>query len=427
MALEDFERSMARCVRCSLCKFPPLEQVKSWRFANVCPSITRYNFHAYSGGGRLLIGLALLQGRLDYTDEMTEIIYRCQMCGACDISCKYNRDMEVLEPAYELRARLVNDGQLLPAHMPVIEGLRKEDNMLQRLKVDRGKWAEGLDVKDITKETAEVVFHAGCRLSFDEDLWKVARGTVSLLKKAGVDVGIVGSEEACCGGRAYEMGYQGELIKYAEHNLDTWRAAGARIVVTSCSDCYAAFNILYDKIGLKPNPEVLHITEYLERLIAEGKLRLTKEVPITVTYHDPCHLGRKAEPYIHWQGVEKKAYGQLILHDPIKEFRRGTFGVYEPPRNVLKSIPGLRLVEMERIKEYAWCCGAGGGVKEAYPDFATWTALERIAEAKTTGASALVTACPWCERNFNDAISESGDGMKVYDVVELVQQACGGA
>jgi Fe-S oxidoreductase len=87
---------------------------------------------------------------------------------------------------------------------------------------------------------------------------------------------------------------------------------------------------------------------------------------------------------------------------------------------VLRSIPGLKLIEMERIKEYAWCCGAGGGVMEGYPDFALWTALERIEEAKATGAEAIVTACPWCERNLTDAIKRSGDKMKVYDVVELV-------
>ncbi len=427
MALEDFETIMTRCIRCSLCKFPPLEQIKSERFANVCPSVTKYNFHTYSGGGKLITGLALVQGRLEYSDEMLDIIYRCQMCGACDVSCKYNRDMEVLEPNYELRAKLVNDGQILPAHMPVIEGLRKEDNMLQCLKADRGNWAAGLGLKDITRETAEVIYHAGCRLSFDEDLQKVAVATVKLLQQAGVDVGIAGVDETCCGGRAYEMGYQGEFMKYAEHNVETWRTAGAKIVVTSCADCYSAFKVLYYKMGLDTKVEVMHITEYLERLISEGKLKLTREIPLTVTYHDPCHLGRKAEPTIRWQGVERKEYGQLVLHDPVKIFRRGTYGVYEAPRNVLRRIPGLKLVEMERIKEYAWCCGAGGGVKEAFPDFAIDTALERIEEARATEASAMVTACPWCERNFNDALGESGNNYKIFDIVELVQQACDGA
>ena len=121
-----------------------------------------------------------------------------------------------------------------------------------------------------------------------------------------------------------------------------------------------------------------------------------------VTYHDPCHLGRRANVYVP---------GKAIM------------GIYEPPREILRSIPGIELAEMYRIKEYAWCCGAGGGVKEAYPDFSLWTAGERIEEAKETGAEAIVTACPWCERNFIDTINERGEVMEVFDIVELVQQA----
>jgi Fe-S oxidoreductase len=102
---------------------------------------------------------------------------------------------------------------------------------------------------------------------------------------------------------------------------------------------------------------------------------------------------------------------------------RGFGGVFEPPREVINSIPGINLVEMDRIKEYSWCCGAGGGVLEAYPDLALWTAEERIEEAKSTGAEAIVTACPWCERNFRDAIKEGGQKMKVYDICELVQES----
>ena len=368
-------------------------------------------------------GLAFLRDRFDYSEGLLDVIYKCQVDGACDAMCKVNMELEPLEAMLEFRARCVEDGQLLPAHMAVIEGLRKEDNMMQRPKAERGKWAEGLEVKDLTKEKAEVAYHAGCCFSFDEELWPIARAQVTLLKKAGIDVGIMGMEEACCGGRAYELGYQGELTKYAEHNREMFKGAGVKTLVTGCADCYQAFKVLYHKIGRKLDIEVLHITEYLDRLIKEEKLKLTKEVPMMVTYHDPCHLGRLSEPWIPWEGVEKNVLGYLIVHDPPKEFRRGANGVYIPPRDILESIPGLRLVEMKRIKEYAWCCGAGGGVKEAYPDFAIWTAGERIEEAKSTGAEALVTACPWCEQNFKDAIKARGDGIKVYDVIELVQQA----
>jgi Fe-S oxidoreductase len=381
------------------------------------------NFHAYSAGGRLIAGLALLEGRIEYTDKLVEIVYQCQLDGACDISCKVNRDLEPLEAMLELRAKCVDDGQILPAHMLMIESLRSDDNPLGEPKAERGKWAEGLDVKDIAREKAEVLYFAGCRHSFDQDLWGVARGAVTLLRTAGVDVGISGMEEACCGGRAYEIGYRGEFTKYAEHNIETWNAAGVRTVVTSCSDGYGTLKFHYPKIGRTMNFEVLHITEYLDRLIKEGRIKPTKKVPLKVTYHDPCHLGRLSEPYIPWEGVERKVLGQVVIHDPPKKFRRGTNGIYEPPRDVLNSIPALELVEMERIKEYAWCCGAGGGVKEAYPDFALWTANERIEEAKATGAEALVTACPWCERNFRYALEQNGEKMKLYDTVELLLEA----
>ena len=423
MALEDYEAIAKRCCRCSYCKWVPLAQVRSWRFAKGCPSIAYKNFHCYSAGGRLSVTLSLLEGRSSYTDGLLDIVYQCQMDGACDIACKVCRyHMEPLEAMRELRFNLVEEGQLLPQHIPVIDNLRKEDNMMMEPKAGRGRWSEGLEVKDLTTESAEVVFHGGCRLGFDEELAKVARTAVTILKNGGVDIGIFkGKDENCCGGRAYDMGYRGEFVKYAENNIDAWTRAGVKTVVTSCSDGYYTFKHLYPELGSKF--EVLHTVEFIERLIKEGRIKFTKTIPMTVTYHDPCHLGRLGERYIPWQGEEKKILGQIVVYEPPKPRDVGATGIYEPPREVLRSIPGLELVEMERIREYAWCCGAGGGVSEAYPDFSSWTASERIEEAKSTGAEALVSACPWCERNFIDAVNENGDRMKVYDIIELVQQA----
>jgi Fe-S oxidoreductase len=390
----------------------------------VCPSSKRYHFHAYSAGGRTVVALSLLRGRLEYTDGMLDVIYKCQMDGGCDVSCKVNRDLEPYEVMLELRAKCVEDGQLMPEHMMHMDGLRKEDNMMLGEKADRGKWAEGLDVKDLTQEKAEVLYHAGCRICYDEEHWPTARRAVTLLRDAGVDIGIMGKDETCCGGRAYEWGYQAELVKYAEHNTETWKNLGIKQVVTSCACGYQAFKVLYDKIGMKMDGiEVLHISQYLERLIQEGKIKPKKDVPLKVTYHDPCHLGRLAEPWVHWEGKEIKVMGQYISHDPPKEFRRGANGVYEPPRNVIKSIPGIVLLEMDRIREYTLCCGAGGGVKEAYPDFALWTADARLEEAESTGAEAIVTACPHCVDNLNDAIDQRGKKIKVYDILDLIDQA----
>jgi Fe-S oxidoreductase len=369
----------------------------------------------------MVLGAALLKNRVEYTDKLLEVVYNCLMCGACDISCKYAMDMEVLEPINEIRIKCVEEGHTNPALDKVIRILRKQGTMILGAKAKRGEWAKGLNVKDITKEKANIIYHAGCRTCYDKDMWKVARATVNLLQKAGIDICIGGENESCCGGRAYQMGYKEDFLKQAKVNMELFQKVGAKTLVTGCADCYHAFKVLYDKIGMKGDLEVMHATEYLDRLIKEGKLRLAKEVSIKVTYHDPCHLGRLGEPYIHWEG--KECLGYIRTFDPPKIYRRGTFGVYEPPRNILNSIPGLKLVEMNRIKEYAWCCGGGGGVKETNPEFAKWTARERIEEAESSGAEVVVTACPGCEQIFNKAVKENGSRLKIYDIVEILEKA----
>jgi Fe-S oxidoreductase len=421
MALEDYREDMEMCNKCSICKFIPLEEVKSAQPVNVCPSISQYNFNAYSGGGRLSIGVAMLENRLEYTDKLKHIIYNCQMCGACDVSCKYALDMEVIEPIYEFRMRAVEEGQTNPSLDKVINNLRKQGTMVPGARARRGDWAAGLDIKDATREKVNVLYHVGCLSSYDKESQQLARTTVKILNKAGVDFGIAGDNETCCGGRAYQMGYQDDFLNQAEKNMAMIKRAGIKTLVTSCADGYNAFKVLYDKYNLKGDLEVLHITELAARLIKEGKLKLIKKVGMNVTYHDPCRLGRQGEPWIHWQG--KRAPGIQRRFVPPKEFRRGTYGIYEPPRDILRAIPGVRLKEMDRIKEYAWCCGAGGGVSESNPDFSIWTANERIKEAEATGAEAIVTACPWCIKNFKDAVRESGSSLKVFDIVELLEKA----
>ncbi|MFH1775823.1 MAG: (Fe-S)-binding protein [Chloroflexota bacterium] len=398
----ELRKNAWNCARCSVCKWIDSWEVKSARFAKACPSSDRYLFDAYSCQGRMDLSLALIDGEIRYEDSpgLLDVMYRCDTCGGCDVSCKRVQDMEPLRVMLEMRAKLVEDGQLLPMHTPVMESLRQEDNMVMKPRAERGKWADGLKVKDLTREKAEVVFHAGCRLSYDDDLKQVARDVINLLNNIGVDVGTMGAEEACCGGRAYDMGYRGEFTKYAEHNLEAWAKAGVKTVITTCSDGYYTFKLLYAEMGSKL--EVLHIVEFVDRLIKDGRLRFTKSVPMTVTYHDPCHLGRRSNVYTAGEPID---------------------GIYEPPRDIIRAIPGVELVEMERIKEHAWCCGAGGGVREAYPDFSLWTARERIAEARASGASAIVTACPWCERNFIDAVGDSGEQIAVYDIMELIERA----
>jgi Fe-S oxidoreductase len=421
MALEDLREDMEMCSKCSICKFIPLEKVKGVEHANTCPSITKYQYNAYSGGGRMNIGVAVLENRLEYDDNLKHIIWNCQTCGACDVSCKYVMDMEVLEPIYEFRIRAVEKGATHPALDKVINSLRKQGTMVPGARGRRGDWAAGLGLKDATREKVDVLYHVGCLSSYDREAQKLARATVKILQKAGVNFGIAGENESCCGGRAYQMGYKEDFLNQAKKNMEMIRKAGVKTLVTSCADGYGAFKVLYDKFNLKGDLEVLHITEYIDRLVKESKLKPTKKVNMKVTYHDPCYLGRLGEPWIHWEG--RKIPGIMRRFDPPKELRRGANGIYEPPRNVLKSIPGIKLSEMDRIKEYAWCCGAGGGVNESNPEFARWTAAQRIDEAGMTGAEAIVTACPWCIKTLNDAIKENGSRLHVYDIVELVEKA----
>ena len=423
MAVEDYRADAMSCTSCAYCNGIPLDHVKSRRFAKGCPSIERNSIHSYSAGGRLVTMLSLMDGRSEVTEEVKKSVFECQLCGSCDVACKlYRYNMEPLKAMHELRFKLVEDGRGWPAHKPVIQGLTKLGNMLNKNKAERGYWAAGKKLKDLSKgETAEVLFFAGCRYSYDADLQKIPRLCVDILNRVGAEFGIMGGGEHCCGGRACHMGYKKEYQASVEHNIAAWEKAGVRIIVTPCADCYHTFKRLYPEAGA--SFEVIHMLEYLDRLIKEGQLKFTKDVDIAVTYHDPCHLGRQGEPYVAWNGKEKKTFGQALIYEPPKPKYNGAMGIYDPPRNILKAIPGVELIEMERIKEFAWCCGAGGGVKEGFPEYSDWTARERMEEAELTGAKAIVTACSWCERNFLDAAAKGESGLEVLDIIELVCRA----
>jgi Fe-S oxidoreductase len=422
MSIEDFRADAMRCSRCAYCKWMPLDLMKSWRFSKGCPSVEYGNFHSYSAGGRLITALSLMDGRSTVTENVKDSVFMCNMCGSCDVACKMCRyDMEPLQAMRALRVKLVEEGHMPKALEPVMQSLRSNYNMLGEPKENRGDWAKKLKVKDLSKEKAKYVLHVGCRYSFDGEQSHVARAAVAILKKLGLDFGIMGANESCCAGRAYMIGADRILEQGAEHNLAKWRKAGVETVITPCADCYYAFKRLYPEKG--STVRVLHMVELLDQMLKDGALKLRHKVPMKVTYHDPCHLGRQGEDYVPWNGTEKKIFGQAVCYDPPRPRYNGAFGVYDAPRNILNAIAGVQLVEMERIKEAAWCCGAGGGAREAYPDYSAWTAGERIEEAESTGAQALVTACPWCEKNFSESVRHKQRKLKVFDILELVEKA----
>lgn len=423
MPLEDYRADAMRCTRCAYCKWIPFDLFKSARFSRGCPSMESGNFHSYSAGGRLITALSLMDGRSSVTEQVKDSIFRCNLCGLCDVSCKVCRyDMEPLEAMREMRATLISQGHSIAGQDAAISGLRSDFNMVGHPAEERGDWLKDLEVKDLSVEKADVVFHAGCRYSFDGDLGHIARASVEFLKKAGVDFGIFGRKEQCCGGRAWDMGYREDGEKSAQATFKAWQHAGVKTVVTPCAECFNTFSRKYPRMGLE-GVRAVHMVQFIDELLQEGKLKFTRPVNLTVTYHDPCHLGRQGEPYVPWEGKEIKIFGQAVCYDPPKPKYNGAFGVYDAPRRILNAIPGVELREMERIREAAWCCGAGGGAREGFPEFSAATANERIEEASTTGAEALVTACSWCERNFIDSIAAQGGQMKVLDIVELAAQA----
>lgn len=238
---------------------------------------------------------------------------------------------------------------------------------------------------------------------------------------AGLDFMVLKSEP-CCGHFVFVTGQVDKARKLAGENLRFIRETGAKMVVFTCAHCYQTVKVDYPKLlGFSTSDlgfEVVHLVELVDKWVKDDTLKFKKRVDMRLTYHDPCHLGRLSEPWIHWEGIRGE-WGRL---QPTRPFRRGLNGIYEPPRHILRSIPGVELVEMFRHHENAWCCGSGGGVKAAYPDFASWTARERLREADAVGAEAIVSCCPACKESFAGV---ANNGVGVYDITELIARAAG--
>ena len=412
--LKDYLYTMVSCNHCGQCKWILGPKMRGWKYAEVCPIHARYHFDAYSGQGLINIAQELLEGELKYEDGLIEHIYTCTTCGACDINCKSIRDMEVLDTILALRAKCVEDGQgPMPEHKEFARHVESSHNIYGRAHNERFKWLS----KDVRlSEGARVAYFVGCNTSYFHP--DIARNTVKILNAGGMELKVLHSQEYCCGAPLWRTGQIKAAMKLVEHNLETFKAQGIKTVITSCAECYGTFRGFYPRIA-ELNFEVLHITEVIQGMLKDGKLKLSKNLNMKVTYHDPCLLGRLSELYVPWKG-EIKAFG---YHEPPKQWRRGTNGVYEAPRDLLRAIPGIELVEMTRNEENAFCCGGGGGVPVAFPDFALRTASERVDEAKSTGAEIIVSCCPFCGSNFKQAINANRDTIRYHDLTELVSKA----
>jgi Fe-S oxidoreductase len=412
-SLSDFKQTMESCNHCGQCKWLLAPKMCGWDFAEICPIHQRYHFDAYSGQGLLNIARELLDGRLRYEDGLTELIYSCTTCGACDVNCKSIRDMEVLDTILALRARCAEDGQLPEAHRATAENVAGTHNIYGLPHEKRPDW---LPADIDSDDSADTAYFAGCAASYSRP--DIAVNTVKILKAGGVSFQVLGPEEWCCGAPLWRTGQLGEAEKVIRHNLEAFKRRGIKTLVTSCAECTGAFKSGYPRFA-ETDLEVKHISEVVAGLLKEDRLKLGGLPAVTVTYHDPCMLGRQSETYVPWRG-EIKAYG---LHEPPKTWRRGTNGIYDEPRAVLRAIPGVELLEMTRNEENGYCCGAGGGVGRANPEFARWTAGERLREAASTGAEAVVSCCPFCAESFEDAAKTGSGQLKYFDLTELVASA----
>lgn len=412
--LADFRYTMDSCNHCGQCKWVQGAKARGYDFAEICPIHWRFHFDAYSGQGLIHIAHELLDGELDYEPGLIDLIYSCTMCGACDVNCKSIRDMEVLDTIYALREKCVEDGKApLPAHARSAKSIAESHNPYGRPHAERTGWMPD-DIK--LTEGASTAYFVGCTASYFRR--EIARDTVKILAAGGVAFTVLGEDEQCCGNPLWRTGQRDAAERQVAHNVAALKARGIDTVVTSCGECFGALRGFYPRV-MDIDFKVVHISEMVAEMVADGRLKLEKPIDATVTYHDPCMLGRLSEPFVPWHG-EIKSFG---YHEPPKTWRRGHDGVYDAPREVLKAIPGLKLVEMVRNEENAFCCGGGGGVAVAFPEVARATANERLREVKSTGAEMVVSACPFCQSTFEGAIKANEEPLQYRDLTHLVASA----
>jgi len=376
----------------------------------ICPAITKYIFNAYSGCGKLQVGFSINDGHSEVCESTQNVAYKCTLCGACDYTCKvFRKDIDVAENIEELRKECVKAGFVYPQHKEIVESIAINGNQLVKPASTRIDWTEGLNIKKTTEgDKGEIYFHVGDMNAFDGILANRTRRIAKLLLSKNLDIITSGTAEPSAADKAFDLGFIDEGKAAAMKLAAEVKLSGAKRIVTMDAHAFTAFNWYYPRYGIQLGVEVLHITQLLERMYNDGLLHAVKTADMTVTYHDPCNLGRRSEPY-------KGEYNGSKRRRPMSLTRTGDLGVYQAPRTLIRAIPGLKLVEMDRIKGWAFCCGNGAGVAEVNPELLEATSKNRMVEAEMTGADALVTVCPRCEHALQ-AVSD----MKVIDLLDLV-------
>ncbi len=324
-----------------------------------------------------------------------DVYWSCTTCRACQEFCPVLN--EHIDKIIDIRRyKVLMEGDFPAEAQTALRNMETNSNPWGVGFSERANWAKDLDIKIMAElenpGEVEYLFFAGCAASFDDMNTKIAQSVVRLLNKAGVSFGYLGQEEQCCFETARRIGNEYLFQEMAKANIEVFNGYGVKKIITACPHCFNTWKNEYPQFG--GNFEVYHHTEILEKLIKEGKLKPTEAVNETVTVHDSCYLGRHND-------------------------------IYEPPRNILRSIPGVKLVEMERNRRRSMCCGAGGGRMWMEEHEGVRINNVRTSEALETGAGCVATACPYCVAMFDEGIKnfEKEESFKLLDVAQVLEKS----
>lgn len=380
--LSSYAQEIMKCGRCGYCL--------GGYTAETCPARYVIGFESGAAKGRMLAARAMLQRKLDYSPQLVQRIYTCFLCGACKTKCEDAAKIDTVEIIRTTRAETYNQGKNIPETLVKLgTAVETRHNIFANAPEKRNAWMTA-DIR--VDDHAQLLYFPGCVTSYRFS--EIAQSTARILNKARLSFSTLGTNEWCCGNPLLSTGQYQLAKEMARHNVEEIKKKGVKQVLTSCPGCYKTLRHDYPKLlGLAESPfEVVHTSQLFDRLASEGKMSFRELPKEVLTYHDPCELGRLS-------------------------------GVYEQPRRLIQRIPGAKLVEMDRNRESAWCCGGGGGVKTVYPDQSLRVGTVRLREAESCGATTIVSSCPTCKWNLSDALKLSGSNLKTIDLSELVQSA----
>lgn len=379
LKLPHIEQYLTACVQCGYC-ISVCEAHGQTPWESVTPRGKIYYMNQINVKGPLD---KLLKREVGLNPYFVDAMYKCTGCGNCEVVC--HARIPLVELWETLRTWLVkNKVGPLSAHKGMADKVAENRNPYGGDQKKRGAWWPA----EVPKAgVPDVIFYAGCTGSFRQQA--VPRNGVLVLNRAGISMNILGEDEWCCTSPLLRTGVNKYSLDHVEHMVEKADGMGAKDMVVSCSGCYKTISSDFGLYYAKAGQNVYHFTQYVDKLLKEKKLKITREFNHTVTYHDPCHLGRH-------------------------------MGVYEEPRNIIKAIKGVELVEMPKNRVNSRCCGAGGGYKSQFNNFAVRIAAERIREAEATGADILITSCPFCVTNLTQGAEAIGSKIKVMDLSEVL-------